>query len=102
MTDNDHHSKKRSEHSEQRRQEGRRVAPAFNDAQKAKQSEVFIQLDGRYVVRGKKGREHIFETNGELVTSIDRSQKAHLLKIRKGERQPITDNQFELFKRLFL
>ncbi len=43
---------------------------ALTDAQRARQSNVFIQFDGRWTVRGSKGREHIFELNGELVTSF--------------------------------
>ena len=94
-------SNRRSEHSEQRRGEGRRVGPAFNDAQRARQSDVFIQPDGRYVVRGPRGREHIFEPDGELFTSIDRSQRAHQGKISQGERRPVTLNEFERFQEIF-
>ena len=92
---------KRSNHSEERREQGRPVSAAFNDAVKARQSNVFIQEDDRYVVRGKQGREHIFESDGELITTVNRSQKAHLLKIRRGERKPVTDEQFLIFKELF-
>ena len=92
---------RRSEHSEQRRGFGRRVGPAFNDAQRARQSDVFMQPDGRYVVRGPRGREHIFEPNGELVTSIDRSHRAHQDKIIRGERQPVTVNEFERLEEIF-
>ena len=57
----------RSDHSKQRGDEGRPVQVAFNDAQRARQADVFIQADDeRYVVRGDRGREHIFEPNGEL------------------------------------
>jgi hypothetical protein len=77
------------------------VSVAFNDAQRARQSDVFIQPDGRYVVRGLRGREHIFEPDGELVTSIDRPHKAHQLKLRRGERRPVTVNEFETFKEIF-
>jgi hypothetical protein len=91
----------RSDHSRERGEAGRPVQQAFNDAQLAKQSDVFCQTDGRYVVRGKKGREHIFEPGGELVTSIERPHKAHLNKIRRGERQPITIEEMEIFRELF-
>ena len=94
-------STRRSEHSEERREEGRPVSSAFNDAQKARQSDVFIQQDGRYIVRGDKGREHIFEPDGELVTSFERCNKAHLLKIRRGERRALTDNEFAIFQEIF-
>lgn len=75
---------------------------AFNDVQKARQSDVFIQPDSRYVVRGSKGREHIFEANGELITSLQRSHQAHLLKIRRGERRTVTDYEFAIFQELFI
>ena len=91
----------RSVHSEQRRAEGRRVGPAFNDAQSARPSDVFVQPDGRYVLRGPRGREHIFEPDGALVTSIDRNNRAHQLKVRRGERQLATPQEFEVFRRLF-
>lgn len=77
------------------------MSVAFNDAQKARQSDVFIQPDGRYVVRGDRGREHIFEPDGELVTSFERSNKAHLQRLRRGERRPATVNEFETFQEIF-
>ena len=39
---------------------------------KAKTSDVYIQVDdGRYVVKGSNGRVHIWETYGELVTTMN-------------------------------
>ncbi len=77
------------------------MSPAFNDAQRAKPTDVFIQPDARYVVRGSRGREHIFEPDGELVTSFERSHKAHLAKLRRSERRPLTDVEFEIFQEIF-
>jgi hypothetical protein len=91
----------RSDHSKQRGEEGRPVQVAFNDAQRARQADVFVQPDGRYVVRGLRGREHIFETSGELVTSLVRPQKAHQRKVIQGERQFISIQQFEQFQEIF-
>ncbi len=91
----------RSDHSRQRGEEGRPVPVAFNDAQRAKQSDVFVQNDERYVVRGSRAREHIFEKTGELVTSLVRSHKIHQHKVLKGERYPITAQQFEKFQEIF-
>ena len=62
---------------------------------------MFIQEDDRYVVRGKQRREHIFESDGELITTVNRSHKAHLLKIRRNQRRPITNDEFVIFKELF-
>jgi hypothetical protein len=92
---------KRSGHSITRGAQGRRTGPAFNDAQRARMSDVYVQDDGRFVLRGPRGREHVFEANGELVTTIDRSNAAHQQKVQKGERRPAKDAQFSQFQRLF-
>jgi hypothetical protein len=91
----------RSDHSKERGDEGKPVQEAFNDAQRARLADVFIQSDKCYVVRGQRGREHIFEDDGELVTSLTRPHKAHLRKIHRGERRPITEAEFTQFKERF-
>ena len=88
----------RSDHSRERGEEGRPVREAFNDAQRARMADVFVQPDGRYVVRGSRGREHVFEIDGELVTSLVRSNAAHLRKLRFAERRPITEAEFTQFQ----
>jgi len=93
-------SKTHSEHAKERSAEGRRTGPAFGDAQRARQADVYVQPDGRYVVRGPRGREHIFERDGTHVTSIDRSARAHQGKVDGGERMPITSDEFERFKEI--
>jgi hypothetical protein len=93
--------KTHSEHAKERGAQGRRTGPAFGDAQRARQADVYVQPDGRYVVRGPRGREHIFEPDGTHVTSIDRSAKAHQGKVNAGERTPITAEGFERFKEIF-
>jgi sugar lactone lactonase YvrE len=92
----------RSDHSKDRGEAGRPVREAFNDAQRARPADVFVQLDGRYVVRGSRGREHIFEPDGELVTSFVRPKQAHARKIQRGERRPITESEFAHFQEIFL
>lgn len=94
-------SYRKSDHAEQRKSEGRPVSTAFIDGQRATQNEIFLQIDGRYIVRGQKGREHIFEATGELITSYHRSHQTHLAKMRNGERQPVTSEQFVIFKEIF-
>lgn len=91
----------RSDHSRERGDEGRPVQAAFNDAQRARPANVFIQPDDRYVVRGQREREHIFEANGELVTSLNRSNKAHLRKLQRQERRPVSEAEFIQFKKIF-
>jgi hypothetical protein len=91
----------RSDHSRERGEEGRPVREAFSDAQRARPADVFIQADDdRYVVRGSRGREHIFEPDGELVTSLVRPHKAHLRKVQRGERTPVTESEFIQFQEL--
>jgi hypothetical protein len=90
-----------SDHAVQRGKEGRRTGPAFGDAQKAKRPDVYKQRDGRYVVRGRNGREHIFEPDGTHKTSIDRTKAAHEGKVRSGERTPVTEQEYEEFKKIF-
>jgi hypothetical protein len=91
----------RSDHSRQREEDGRPVREAFRDAENARQADVFMQLDDRYVVRGNKGREHIFENTGELVTSLVRSNKAHQRKLARRERYPVNNEQFKKFQEIF-
>ena len=91
----------RSRHAQQRQTEGRRVSPGFSDAQQAQQTDVFIQPNRRYVVRGPRGREHVFAADGTHITSIDRSRRAHQRLVKLGKRTPVTLNQFQQFKELF-
>jgi hypothetical protein len=93
-------TKTHSEHAKARAAQGRRTGPAFNDAQSARQADVYVQPDGRYVVRGPRGREHIFEADGTHVTSIDRSARAHQGKVEAGERVPITTEGYDRFKEI--
>ena len=93
-------SDRRTEHAKERGEQGRRTGPAFNDAQRARMADVFIQDDGRWVLRGPKAREHIFLADGQHLTSIDRSDAAHRGKVEAGERQPATASQYEEFKKV--
>lgn len=75
---------------------------ALSDARQAWQSDVTIQTsDGRYVVRVKT-REHIFERNGQHVTSIlKRSEDAHRKLLQSDERRLIMNEEFEEFRKKF-
>ncbi|MBC7814746.1 MAG: hypothetical protein H7175_26555 [Burkholderiales bacterium] len=104
MDDERHEPEKprRSSHAKRRAEEGRRTGPAFNDAQRAQKSDVFIDVETlRYVVRGTRGREHVFEMNGQLLTTIDRSNSAHLRRLRYGNIRELTDEEFMKFQELF-
>lgn len=68
---------------------------AQNDLQRARRSDVFVQPDGRYIIRGKNGREHIIEPSGEIVTTINnRPNGVHLNKVKNEERRPITEQEY--------
>ncbi len=93
----------KSDHSRQRQAEGRPVGTAFKDASNARPADVFIQeVDGRVIVRAPRGREHIFERDGTLVTTVDgRSAAAHQRLVQNGARRPATEDEFNAFKALF-
>ena len=88
-----------SSHARQRKLEGRNVGTAVNDLQRVRNADIYMQNDGRYVVRGKNGREHIIEASGEVVTTInDRSNKAHLGRLSNGTIRPATQSEIEYLK----
>lgn len=93
----------KSDHARQRQSEGRPVGTAFNDVTNARPADVFIQEgDGRVIVRAARGREHIFEQDGTLVTTVDgRSAAAHQRLLQTGSRRPATEGEFNAFKSLF-
>lgn len=104
MDDEQHEPEKprRSFHAMRRAEEGRRTGPAFGDAQRARKSDVYMDVETlRYMLRGSRGREHIFETNGQLLTTIDRSNAAHLRRLRYGIIRQLTDEEFLKFQELF-
>ena len=89
----------RSEHAKLRSTQGRPVGQAVNDVQRAGPRDVFVQPDdGRFVVRGPNGREHIIEPSGELVTSLNRPNSAHIGRLRDGAIVPATEEQFQTLK----
>jgi len=75
------------------------VGEVVNDAQRAGRGDVFVQPDdGRFVVRGPRGREHIIETTGEHVTSVRRPDAAHQARLRDGTIRPATEDEFQRLK----
>ena len=71
----------------------------MNDVQKAGPKDVFVQLeDGRFIVRGGRGREHILETDGEHVTSMHRAEAVHQARLRQGRIRPASDEEFQKVK----
>jgi hypothetical protein len=91
----------RSDHAQQRSRQGRPTGQVVNDVQRAGPGDVFVQTDdGRFVVRGPRGREHILEPDGEHVTSIRRVDSAHQARLRDGKIRPATDVELQKLKAL--
>ena len=89
----------RSGHARLRSGQGRPIGEVVNDVQRAGRGDVFVQADdGRFVVRGPKGREHIIETNGDHITSVRRPDAAHQARLRGGTIRPATEAEFERLK----
>jgi RHS repeat-associated protein len=89
----------RSEHAILRGLQGRNVGFAVNDIQRARMADVLVQGDGRFVVRGANGREHIITQAGEHITTMNnRSNAAHLNLVRNGTRNPVSQELFDLLK----
>lgn len=89
----------RSEHARLRSGQGRPIGEVGNDIQRAGQRDVFVQPDdGRFVVRGPRGREHIIEVNGEHVTSVRRPDAAHQPRLRDGTIRSATAEEFQRLK----
>lgn len=89
----------RSEHARLRFGQGRPIGDVVNDVQRAGHRDVFVQPDdGRFVVRGLKGREHVIEADGEHVTSIRRPEAAHQARLRDGTIRPAAPEEFQKLK----
>jgi hypothetical protein len=89
----------RSGHARLRSGQGRPIGEVVNDVQRAGRGDVFVQPDdGRFVVHGPKGREHVIETTGEHVTSVRRPDAAHQARLRGGTIRPATEAEFEKLK----
>lgn len=89
----------RSEHARLRAGQGRPIQQVVNDVQRAGEHDVFVQVeDSRFVVRGKHGREHIMEADGEHVTSVRRSDAAQRARLRDGVIRAATEEEFQKLK----
>jgi hypothetical protein len=93
--------RRRSTHARIRQTEGTPVDAAFHDAQRARQANVFMQPDRIDIVRGDRGREHIFGADGIHITPVRRSHSAHERKRTRNERRPISLEEFARFQEIF-
>jgi hypothetical protein len=89
-----------SSHARLRGRQGRPIGQVINDVQRAGSNDVFVQPDdGRFVIRGPNAREHVIESDGEHVTSVQpRTDSAHKARLRAGTIRPATPEEFQRLK----
>ncbi|MEO1700626.1 MAG: hypothetical protein AAFR71_01130 [Pseudomonadota bacterium] len=96
---------RKTDHAQQREAEGRKVALARGDAQKATQNQIFRDnRTGNIIVRGPKGREHVFDSKtGAHITTVDsRSRAAHTNALHRGDRSFIDISEYERVRPLIV
>lgn len=89
------------EHAKIRNAEGRPVGAVVNDVQTARRSDILVQDDGRWVVKGDNGRVHILEPSGEVVTSFKNPIANTNGRIRSGEWSRATEDELKAFQSKF-
>ncbi|WP_272927301.1 MULTISPECIES: hypothetical protein [unclassified Proteus (in: enterobacteria)] len=89
------------EHAGIRNKEGRPVGSVINDVQKSRPSDILVQEDGRWIVKGSGGKVHIIEPDGEVVTSFYNPKANTDNRVKKGEWQRPSNEQLDDFKEKF-
>ncbi|MEX6373388.1 hypothetical protein AB6F20_12870 [Providencia hangzhouensis] len=89
------------EHAGIRNKEGRPVSSVINDVQKSRPSDILIQDDGRWVVKGNDGRIHLIEPDGEVVSSFKNSDKNTAQRTRDGRWNRPSNEKLDEFKEKF-
>ncbi|MEY0243846.1 hypothetical protein AB7W17_22140 [Providencia rettgeri] len=89
------------EHAGIRNKEGRPVSSVINDVQKSRPSDILIQDDGRWVVKGDDGRIHLIEPDGEVVSSFKNSDKNTAQRTRDGRWNRPSNEKLDEFKEKF-
>ncbi|WP_260579242.1 hypothetical protein [Proteus mirabilis] len=89
------------EHAGIRNKEGRPVGSVINDVQKSRPSDILVQEDGRWIVKGSGGKVHIIEPDGEVVTSFYNPKANTDNRVKKGEWQQPSNEQLDDFKEKF-
>ena len=90
----------KSEHAQIRSSQGRNVNTAINDLNRAKPSNIYLQDDGRYVIKGANGRVHIMEVDGEIVTTMNNVTNFNK-RVSSGRYVSLTESQKIDFARKF-
>ncbi len=91
---------RRTRHAEERHEEGRRpTRMAVADAQRAEPGEVLVDTRrGTLVVLGERGRAHIFNLDGKLVTSVRYHPDSIARRRESGIWRPAGPAEVELVK----
>ncbi|WP_177141023.1 hemagglutinin repeat-containing protein [Pseudomonas gingeri] len=89
------------EHAKIRSTEGRPVGSVVNDIQTARPSDILVQDDGRWVIKGGNGRIHVLESNGEVVTSFLNPNANTNSRIQKGEWARASQDELKRFESQF-
>jgi hypothetical protein len=95
---------RRTEHAQQRAEEGRPIGTAWQDAQKAGKNNVLIDTNsGYYIVTGPKGRVSVFlMENGELKiqTGIRTTADSVFKKLEAGTYENLSEEQYAAWQQL--
>ncbi len=83
---------KKSNHAIIRSGQGRNVNTAINDINKSSPSRIFLQDDGRIVIKGDRGRVHILESDGEIVTTMNKVTNFND-RVLSGRYRPLTETE---------
>ncbi len=77
------------------------VSSVINDVQKSRPSDILVQEDGSWIVKGSGRKVHIIESDGEVVTSFYNPKANTDNRIKKGEWQRPSNEQLDDFKEKF-
>lgn len=77
------------------------MGSVINDVQNSRPSDILVQDDGRWVVLGTKGRVHIIEPNGEVVTSMQNPKQNTNNRLRDGRWEKLNNDKLQEFKYKF-
>lgn len=91
----------KGEHAKLRGAEGRPVGSTLQDLNNSRPSDLLVQDDGRWVIKGPNGRVHVLESDGEIVTSFKNPSQNTGRRISEGRWSYPTSEQISEFKNKF-
>jgi hypothetical protein len=100
--DNREKAERKTDHAKLRAAQGRPIGTAIQDAQRARQGDVFIDTrNGNFVVRGPKGRESWIGQDGRVDSATStRTNSAHLSRLTSGTIRQSTYEEYSKLKSL--